>query len=815
MDKVGTNVICKQTGKKYKISFTKHVSQYITTNHIIQHIRMIVPNINNFDLFFDGVLLQNGENLHKAINKDIQMIVQNQSVLDDSQDDYQQLDHNQQTPQKLQIVQSQPSIYQYNEQENILTSQKVERIRSINKMISSKSNDYQILEKTENSLNQEKFYQNNQNKRQAVLNSTQNLQIQLGDNSFYENYHIDNIQEIILTKRSITPLSNQKNITTHSIKKPTDQIVERKVLFQDSESINQQQIQLLQTEVKSLKQQLENTIFQQTFTSTDQIYQIVNEKIQQAAELSKSRIKSSQYKKTQNSQLDDSLVLSVNNQPDAEFLTHNAKLDTKQLEIQLTDITSPINKKQQSILQHQEQNSFEQKRIQAENSSIEIEILSLTELLDLNTQKLEIFSQDLNNTQQQHNQLIQEIQNIKNKALCYQKIDKDIFDWSFQAAELKQQIKELKKYNDELVLIQNQRRKLHNLLEDLKGNIRVFVRLRPLLNEELENNFLASNSSKIEDYISITTQQQIALNLPFSLPQFNQQQLFNFYRVYNYQTSQKTVFSDIKPLLTSAIDGFNITLLCYGSTGSGKTFTLIGDTGDSDIYCDENDKFSRLGILPRSVVELFQLLNNQTRQFSVSTAVVELYLDNFIDLLAVEQKELKIRYQNEQYFIQNLDFKDVTSPHQLLQILSNALESRHVSSTKCNSRSSRSHAIIYVRVKIAGRLSTIIFADLAGSERVEKSQSEGLRFKEAQFINQSLSALGDVVNALSNQNSHIPFRNSKLTQVLQPGLGGNSKTLLFVNLNPLYANLQESYSSLVFGTRSKAVQNVAVKGLFE
>ncbi|TNJ26483.1 Kinesin-14 [Giardia muris] len=388
------------------------------------------------------------------------------------------------------------------------------------------------------------------------------------------------------------------------------------------------------------------------------------------------------------------------------------------------------------------------------------------------------------------------------------------------------------------------RRHLHNTLEDLKGNIRVIVRLRPMLRHEQDA--LAGPRFGNFDYheaFIFKDEHTLQLNLPPGVAAQSRYQ-FEFYRALSDTRTQEEVFQDMSHLLKSVIDGYNVCVLAYGCTGSGKTFTLIGDDADADTATPEElsarNPYDRLGLLPRSIVELYNLIEAETvggQRFEVRCAMLELYLDQILDLLHTDDgpntqtpnfnsTKLSVRQSAKgSTYVQNLSYKPVQDAEELVGYLGYGLERRHIASTRLNSYSSRSHTVFFIEVhshKPAGpggesrtTRSVLTFADLAGSENVSKSQSNGLRFKEAQHINSSLCALGDVIAALSRRTptGHVPYRNNKLTMILQPSLGHKAKTLLYANISPLPTMLFETLSTLNFASRVRSVRNVPVKNV--
>eukprot|EP00879_Flechtneria_rotunda_P020451 GHRR01021517.1.p1 GENE.GHRR01021517.1~~GHRR01021517.1.p1 ORF type:complete len:458 (+),score=171.49 GHRR01021517.1:1146-2519(+) len=295
---------------------------------------------------------------------------------------------------------------------------------------------------------------------------------------------------------------------------------------------------------------------------------------------------------------------------------------------------------------------------------------------------------------------------------------------------------------------------------------------------------------------------------------------YDFDAVFGPQHSQEAVFEDTRHLVRSALDGYNVCVFAYGQTGSGKTFTIYGSE-------------SVPGLTPRGVTELFHLIDKDAGKasYTVRLQMLELYQDTLMDLLlpeaprrsarpigVVEPPKLDIK-KDPKGVVTVVGATDlpVSSADQCMQAIEQGLARRHVSSTAMNRESSRSHLIISCNIEgvnlqsqatARGKLS---FVDLAGSERVKKSGSTGEGLKEAQAINKSLSALGDVISALAAEQPHIPYRNHKLTMLMSDSLGGNAKTLMFVNVAPTDANLDESQNSLLYATRVRTIKNNALR----
>jgi hypothetical protein len=277
------------------------------------------------------------------------------------------------------------------------------------------------------------------------------------------------------------------------------------------------------------------------------------------------------------------------------------------------------------------------------------------------------------------------------------------------------------------------------------------------------------------------------------------------------------VFEDTKLLIESFLDGFNVCLFAYGQTGSGKTFTMTGSP-------------ALPGLTPRAIQEIFTLIpERKTAEISISTYFLELYNDNLVDLYFVlDQKEKKGAPEKpprldikldarKMVHITNAVVKKVSGAAELFDLFNLGNLERHTGATKMNAESSRSHSVFAIMSESVdkatgkttfGKLSLV---DLAGSERADKTGATADRLKEGMSINKSLSALGDVIAALSEGEKFIPYRNNKLTQLMQDSLGGNAKTLMFVNISPADYNSDETITSLNYAQRVKKIVNNASK----
>lgn len=300
---------------------------------------------------------------------------------------------------------------------------------------------------------------------------------------------------------------------------------------------------------------------------------------------------------------------------------------------------------------------------------------------------------------------------------------------------------------------------------------------------------------------------------------------FSFDRVFDTSSNNAEIFEEISQLIQSALDGYNVCIFAYGQTGSGKTYTMSSDDG----------------MIPQALRQIYSTskeLENRGWKYTMEGSFVEVYNEELRDLLGKDgendrgNKKHEIRHDMAtcETTITDVTTLNLDSQEQVEGILAQAMSRRSVAATKANERSSRSHSVFILKLagynSITGQKSkgTLNLVDLAGSERLSHSKVEGARLKETQNINKSLSCLGDVIGALGQQQavgafnprdsvngasstsssstgSHIPYRNSKLTYLLQFSLGGNSKTLMFVMVAPEKKCLSETITSLKFADK--------------
>nr|XP_019704322.1 kinesin-like protein KIN-14Q isoform X2 [Elaeis guineensis] len=345
-------------------------------------------------------------------------------------------------------------------------------------------------------------------------------------------------------------------------------------------------------------------------------------------------------------------------------------------------------------------------------------------------------------------------------------------------------------------------RKLYNQLQDLKGNIRVYCRVRPFLPGQFSS---MSAVSHIDDgNITVMTPAKYCKEGHKS---------FTFNKVFGPTATQEEVFSDTQPLIRSVLDGYNVCIFAYGQTGSGKTYTMSGPKELTE---------EGLGVNYRALNDLFHISEQRKDTFCYEIAVqmIEIYNEQVRDLLANDggNRRLEIRNSSQKGLnVPDANLVHVASTSDVIELMNLGQKNRAVCSTAMNDRSSRSHSCLTIHVQGRDLTSGNVLrgcmhlVDLAGSERVDKSEVKGDRLKEAQHINKSLSALGDVIAALAQKNTHVPYRNSKLTQLLQDSLGGQAKTLMFVHISPEMDAIGETISTLKFAERVATVELGAAK----
>ena len=338
-------------------------------------------------------------------------------------------------------------------------------------------------------------------------------------------------------------------------------------------------------------------------------------------------------------------------------------------------------------------------------------------------------------------------------------------------------------------------------------NVQVAVRCRPVNGEErrtAQATAIACDSAKKEVTVS-------------SGPAGKKtSKTFTFDKVFGMYSTQEEVFETmVRPMVDEALAGFNTTIFAYGQTGTGKTHTMEGDI-NSEVDA---------GIVPRSVKAILETLEASGSEFTIRVSFLELYNEELQDLLvppsssssSAPEKKLKLCEDVKKGVVcQNLEEVTVMGKDDIFEILQRGIKQRATAATLCNKNSSRSHSIFTMKIMIKEcsvdgeevvRHGQLNLVDLAGSECVGRSGAKNDRAKEAGSINQSLLTLGRVITALVDHHGHIPYRDSKLTRLLQESLGGKAKTCIIATLSPAAMAVEESMSTLDYAHRAKNIKN--------
>jgi len=338
---------------------------------------------------------------------------------------------------------------------------------------------------------------------------------------------------------------------------------------------------------------------------------------------------------------------------------------------------------------------------------------------------------------------------------------------------------------------------------DNADNVKVVVRCRPMNEKETNSNY--TQVVKIDE-----VRGQVIVQGSNDVPK-----TYTFDTVFGANSKQLDVYNlTARPIVDSVLGGYNGTIFAYGQTGTGKTFTMEGVRNVPE----------KRGIIPNSFAHIFGHIAKaeEESRFLVRVSYLEIYNEEVRDLLGKDQKarlHLKERPDIGVY-VKDLSMFVVNNADDMDRVMTLGHKNRSVGATDMNEQSSRSHAIFTITIECSEkgidgqqhvRVGKLHLVDLAGSERQVKSGATGLRLKEATKINLSLSTLGNVISALvDGRSTHIPYRNSKLTRMLQDSLGGNSKTLMCANVGPANYNYDETISTLRYANRAKNIKNKAV-----
>ncbi|XP_077976989.1 kinesin-like protein KIF25 isoform X2 [Glandiceps talaboti] len=434
------------------------------------------------------------------------------------------------------------------------------------------------------------------------------------------------------------------------------------------------------------------------------------------------------------------------------------------------------------------------------------------------------------------------------------------------------------------------RRELHNTLVELRGNIRVHCRIRPLMPYDTGSDdvsTLGKLGSLSEQVVHVVDDENVLVKSSRQGHAATNKG-FEFEKVYFPTETQELVFEEVQPLLTSLLDGYNVCITAYGQTGSGKTHTMLGPHYIERSIANYGPKepSDKDGVVPRAARELFKLIDDKPRgSHSVEVSVCEVYNNDIYDLLRPGSMKHDVVTDNEgSRNVPSLSQKKVHSADEVVALVQYGMVHRCTDATLIHEHSSRSHLVVTLTVttpvmevppstptssrtgsptdvfavpqgyqpsrerrrqlpnvkslnssfssssgsirdmmrsrspspsrmmECVGNVKTKLqLVDLAGSECVGMSGVTGAALRETQFINKSLCALADVLGALAEHRSHVPYRNSRLTHLLQDSIGGESKLLVMLCVSPAQRYITESLQSLGFGTRARQVQRGQIK----
>jgi len=457
-------------------------------------------------------------------------------------------------------------------------------------------------------------------------------------------------------------------------------------------------------------------------------------------------------------------------------IAERASEDRERSRVEITSLTTRLGTSEETLatcrLQYSEEYTRAE-RLGRERRALEVEFQS--------------YKEHHGSSNQQQMEAISELRLMVDKLT--QKVESAQVELGTKEDGIAEQQAVIGRLEDQLSAAESTRRELHNTIQELKGNIRVFCRVRPAPRGAEE---------------SLVTPEANKLSLSHGSEHFN----FSFDKVFTSNSSQEAVFDEVSGLVQSALDGFKVCIFAYGQTGSGKTYTMQGTSEPSS-----------WGLIPRSLSQIFQAsqaMHKKGWEWSMQASFMEVYNEALRDLLrdgastsagaTGSQASAHIIRHDDDWgtVVTNMTCIEVDSMEQISALTARAAKLRAVGSTDMNAVSSRSHSIFALYLKgvhkemnqeLHGALHLV---DLAGSERLDRSGAVGDRLKETQNINRSLSSLADVFLAKAEGRGHTPFRNSKLTHLMEPCLSGQGKTLMVVNVGPEKQNSHETLCSLRF-----------------
>ena len=633
-----------------------------------------------------------------------------------------------------------------------------------------------------------------------IQNVTTNTKMQMDDISKLKNDKMNDLSNLnseiwkIQTKIPDIELKLEKLNLKLSNVKSNFQILECKI--KNLSFIKTDKLNSINKSFETFKKNL-NTSFDEKVTKLAQFYDekvtnIINEK-------------NDKFKKIEDELLKEieTLQSSINDYSDKIL---NESKETIKSDIKL-EISKSIEKHKENMIKMNESilsfnNDIVKLEKNIEDLSVKYNTETKTKLQDVE-KALESLNNDIQNLQDEEIELNYKLSTLNdskeeecNKLLKLQE-------------ETRQLSKETINYNLMIKEEEQYRRFLHNQLQEMKGNIRVFCRIKPEKN--IDNTFkheiqsMMETSDLKESLVISEPENHNPNNRLTASPtkKTNKQFSFSFDKIFDESSTNGEIFEEISQLVQSSLDGFNVCIFTYGQTGSGKTYTMS----------NLND-----GLIPRSMKLMFErikILKSLNKDYQLYGQFFEIYGEKINDLID-DSINKGIEFPNKLFDseINNIKMIKLESTNQIDELLEHSTSKRSTAFTMANDASSRSHSIFRVYITTINEnnetllIGTLNLVDLAGSERLSQSQVTGIRLKETLAINKSLSSLGDVILNLKSKSSHIPYRNSKLTYILKDSLGGDSKTLMFVNISCLNSHFNESLSSLRFASK---VNNTVLK----
>ncbi|CAH1990244.1 unnamed protein product [Acanthoscelides obtectus] len=332
-------------------------------------------------------------------------------------------------------------------------------------------------------------------------------------------------------------------------------------------------------------------------------------------------------------------------------------------------------------------------------------------------------------------------------------------------------------------------------------NIKVVVRVRPITHNEEEQN--------VKNIVKCLTHKEILMK----------EKKYSFDRVFKPTASQIELYINVvAPLIKDVISGYNCTVFAYGQTGTGKTYTMTGDKCSIIKNWKEDED---AGIIPRAAHHLFHELDRmKINQYTIKVSYIELYNEEIRDLLSNDENALQLYNDSKGLKINGLNEVTCFNSADVCRELQRGILKRQVAPTLMNHQSSRSHTVFTISLSttesnLAGedilKYGKINLVDLAGSENIAKAGCKDLRAQELANINKSLLTLGRVIQSLADKNQkHIPYRDSKLTRILQDSLGGNTKTVIIATVSPAHTSHEETANTLEYAMRARDIKNTPV-----